>query len=697
MALAGLATLLLTVSGLQREAGAQAADPTISTYVLSTATTGGAFHQGGVSLSALVKIKLLPEQRIDLVTRNSSGSMENIARLRDHSSDFGIVQGLLGYQARSGTGLAAKMGPQRELRAVTMLWPNVEHFILRADEASSATMTDFLALERPRVSLGREPSAIESNNVLLGNLGLDIDRDLDLVYLDFRSSAAAFARGEIDGLSLPASTPVPAFIDLIGRLGGDARVLNWSADQLALADGGLGLWSPITIPAHTYPGQSDPIETIGQPNFLAVHADVDEDTVYAITKLIFENLPFLQRLHQPFKFLSLEHALDGLPVPLHRGAARYFRELRLDLAKAVAPVEDYGIFGSDRLRPAEIKERIGRGVVKLIMPEDGTSDRMIDDLVDVLASDDQIRVLPLKGRGTGHNLADLLYLSGVDIGVLQADSLDHARRQNLYPDLVGNIRYITKWHDAELHLLTSDDILGVDDLLGKRVNFGPRGSGSEVTASILFNQLNIPVERTSFGHRMALEKLKAGEIAGMVYVAGKPIPLLDSIEVRDGLRLLSVPMIDDDGLYRRTEITEADYPSLVFGNQRIETLAVALVLASYDWPSDSDRYRPIATFVDKFLNELDTLRDDRRHPKWREIDPAAELEPWQRHQATEAFLRRQADAREDIGVGGPLTPPHDEAASRPAPGPDAARQGETPPGRPATAVSPTSSHRRPVF
>ena len=81
--------------------------------MLSTATTGGAFHQGGVSLSALIKIKLLPTKQIDLTTRNSNGSLDNIKRLRDGTSDFAIVQALLGRYARSGSGVAESLGAQK--------------------------------------------------------------------------------------------------------------------------------------------------------------------------------------------------------------------------------------------------------------------------------------------------------------------------------------------------------------------------------------------------------------------------------------------------------------------------------------------------------------------------------------------------------------------------------------------------------
>ena len=627
-----------------------------SAYVLSTATTGGAFHQGGVSLSALVKIKLLPRESIDLTTENSFGSMENIARLSNGGSDFGIVQALLGHHARQGTGPAQQMGRQRDLRAVTMLWPNVEHFIVRKNAAPNNSIKDLLKLKGRRMSFGREPSAIESNRYLLGNLGMDISQDFDQALLDFRSSVAAFERGEIDGLSLPASTPVPAFVDLMGQLGPDAVVLNWTDDDLKAADGGLGLWSSLSIPAETYPHQKESINTIAQPNFLAVRADVGEEVVYAITKAIFENLPFLQRLHQPFQFLTLERAVDGLPVPLHPGALRYFQERGLTLEKAVFAEHDYDVFGNEAGGIEQIRQEVDNGVVSLMTPEDGTSDQLVNELLDVMRDEENLRVLPLKGRGTAHNLADLLYLSGVDVSVLQADAMEHARRQSVFPELTEKLRYITKWHDLEVHLLVQDDILRLDHLADKPVNFGPRGSGSEFTASALFNKLRIPVQQASFSHDIALQKLKSGEIAGMVYVAGKPIPLFDKIEVRDGLRLLSLSSVDEGGSYREATITEADYPTLVFGGRIIETFAVPSVLATYNWPTASERFEPIANLVQAFLSHLDELQADNRHPKWREVDPSFDLDLWQRHQASETYLRQSQATDKSIGQGGPLTP-----------------------------------------
>ena len=102
-------------------------------------------------------------------------------------------------------------------------------------------------------------------------------------------------------------------------------------EQMAQANGGLTLWTRFVIPANTYPGQDKPINTIAQPNFLAVRDDVDEEAVYKIVKTIYENLPFLQNIHKATKAMKLENAIAGLPVPLHPGAARYYREQGIEI------------------------------------------------------------------------------------------------------------------------------------------------------------------------------------------------------------------------------------------------------------------------------------------------------------------------------------------------------------------------------
>jgi TRAP transporter TAXI family solute receptor len=91
------------------------------------------------------------------------------------------------------------------------------------------------------------------------------------------------------------------------------------------------------VKAGTYPGQKTDIQTISQPNFLAVRPDISEETVYLLTKTIYENLPFLNNIHKATKAMKLDKAIAGLPVPLHPGAAKYYAEQGLTIPDAIKP------------------------------------------------------------------------------------------------------------------------------------------------------------------------------------------------------------------------------------------------------------------------------------------------------------------------------------------------------------------------
>ncbi len=305
-------------------------------YLLATASTGGTYYPVGVALATLTKVKLLPKQKINVSAINSAGSGENVKLLRDNEVQFAILQGLFGYYASTGTGPVEADGPQENLRSVSMLWSNVEHFVVKSEYAETGTVSDFLKLQGKKVSMGRQTSGtIGSNRMLMKNLGVDMDASYDLAFMGYTPSAEALQNGNIEGMSTPAGAPVGAVTQALAALGDDVTVLDFTDEQAAQADGGFGLWTRFVIPANTYPGQDKDINTIAQPNFLAVRADVDEDAVYQITKTIYENLPFLQAIHGATKAMSLDRALAGLPLPLHPGALRYYKEAGLDVPESL--------------------------------------------------------------------------------------------------------------------------------------------------------------------------------------------------------------------------------------------------------------------------------------------------------------------------------------------------------------------------
>ncbi len=128
-----------------------------------------------------------------------------------------------------------------------------------------------------------------------------------------------------------AGVPVSAVSRVMATMGKDATLLEFTGDLIKKADGGLRLWTPYTIPAGSYPNQDKDIQTIAQPNMLIVRADANEDDIYKITKTIYENLSFLQSIHKATNAMSIEKAIAGLTMPLHKGAVRYYKEVGIEI------------------------------------------------------------------------------------------------------------------------------------------------------------------------------------------------------------------------------------------------------------------------------------------------------------------------------------------------------------------------------
>jgi TRAP transporter TAXI family solute receptor len=297
-------------------------------YVLNTASTGGTYHPVGTAISTLSKVKLLPKQKFSLTAVNSAGSGANVQALGAGTADFAILQGLFGSYAATGTGPVT--APQKNIRSVTMLWQNVEQFVLNNDKVKTGTVGDLVALKGMSMGMGKQNSGtIGSNKVLLAGLGVDIEKDFKLVHAGYGPTADALANGQAVGAGLGAGPPTGAVTKLMASNAGKFTILDVTPEQAAKMDGGRNLWVPYTIAAGTYPGQTKDVKTIAQPNFLAVNADVDENHVYLLTKTMYENLGFLSAIHPATKVMAVENAMAGLPVPLHPGAARYYKEVGL--------------------------------------------------------------------------------------------------------------------------------------------------------------------------------------------------------------------------------------------------------------------------------------------------------------------------------------------------------------------------------
>ncbi|WP_235829953.1 TAXI family TRAP transporter solute-binding subunit [Algihabitans albus] len=307
-------------------------------YSLATGSVGGTYYPVGVALSTLIKVRLQPQQGINMSAINSAGSGENVRLLREGTAQLAILQGLFGFYAVEGSGPMETDGEQEHLRSVTVLWANVEHFLVERQHATTGTIADLIEMQGQPMAMGRQNSGtIGSNRMILGNLGVDMDEAYELVYLGYGPSAEALQSGDVAGMSTPAGAPVAAVTRAFAAMGDDIALLEFTPEQATEADGGTGIWSPYVIAAGTYPGLDREINTVAQPNFLAAHADVPEEDIYMITRTIYENLPFLQNIHPATQAMALETAIVGLPAPLHPGALRYLEEKGVEIPDRLRP------------------------------------------------------------------------------------------------------------------------------------------------------------------------------------------------------------------------------------------------------------------------------------------------------------------------------------------------------------------------
>ncbi len=301
-------------------------------FIFTTATTGGTYYPVGVAVATLTKIKLEPKDKISLSAISSAGSGENIKLLRNNEAQFAILQGLYGAWACNGEGDFQELGPQRFLRSITMLWQNVEHFAIKSDYVRTGNLNDLKLLKGKRFSIGRKNSGTAgSGRHIMQRLGFQPNTDFNLVYLDYGGSADALLNGSIAGMNIPAGPPVSAVTRTFAALGKDLTILECTDAQLREINKGHELWSKYVIAPGTYPGQDKEIQTVAQPNFFAVRGDIDDEVVYKIVKTIYEHLEFLGNIHQATKVMSLKNAISGLPLPLHPGAARFYREQGIDI------------------------------------------------------------------------------------------------------------------------------------------------------------------------------------------------------------------------------------------------------------------------------------------------------------------------------------------------------------------------------
>ena len=306
----------------------------------AAATAGSFFEIGGVLASAISKpADSLPCEEggscgvpgLVAVAQATQGSVENLRMVASDQIESGIAQSDVVSWAVAGTGVFADQGPIKKLRAIASLFPECLHAVVRAD-GPIRTLTD---LKGRHISLGQTGSGTLADARIVLAAGDLTEQDLLVEYLRSGTAAADLSDGTLDGFFLIGGIPIPA-----------VRVLAATTpiSLIPIPDGVLskmqekyGAYDRSVIPADTYPGVGVATSTVGFHALWVVSADASDDLIFAITKALWnEATQHLLEAHDPIgKNVRLEHAFDGLSVPLHPGAIRFYRQ-------AGFPVEDGG-------------------------------------------------------------------------------------------------------------------------------------------------------------------------------------------------------------------------------------------------------------------------------------------------------------------------------------------------------------------
>ena len=311
-------------------------------------------------------------------------------------------------------------------------------------------------------------------------------------------------------------------------------------------------------------------------------------------------------------------AVSLAAVLLLGGIAR--AELNIEQQREAAPATSKPLMqlaqntaaGRTASRNAFVRELNANTVTIISGNPNGTYLYLAYDMSAVLDNGNKLRVLPIVGKGGAQNTKDILYLKGVDMGITQSAVLKYYNKTGEAGSNISNqLRYIARLYNEEMHLLVTPNINSIEDLAGKKVNFNNTGSGTQLSSTLIFSLLNIPVKEVNMGQSDAFEAIKRGDIAATVLMAGKPSGSFSKLK-RDPAKykLISVPYTPPlQQEYLPATLRHEDYPNLIPEGEQVETLAASAVLAVFNWAPDSERYRRVARFTKAFFENFDSTNN----------------------------------------------------------------------------------------
>src|SRR5580704_905577 len=272
---------------------------------------------------------------------------------------------------------------------------------------------------------------------------------------------------------------------------------------------------------------------------------------------------------------------------------------------------------------------------------EGAPLRLAAEMARVVDDGDNLHVLPIVTRGPTENLNSLLYLRGVDLAIISSDSLDEYKIQ--FPELRRHVTYLLNLFPSELHIFVRPEIQSLQDLAGKKVNFNTLGTAAAYSGPLIFSRLGLDVDKTFIPHQVALQQMRKGDMAAVVFITSKPVDAFLRGQWESGFKFLPVTYDSKfEDYYLPAVLEAAEYPNLIKPGERISTIAVPTALVAYNWPAGSDRYRRVARFTDYLFTRVDKLQVAGFDANWKTINLGAAVPGLARFPAAQEWLEREA-------------------------------------------------------
>jgi TRAP-type uncharacterized transport system substrate-binding protein len=276
---------------------------------------------------------------------------------------------------------------------------------------------------------------------------------------------------------------------------------------------------------------------------------------------------------------------------------------------------------------------------------EGAPIRLAAEIARVVDDGDKLHVLPVVTRGATENVNSLLYLRGIDAAIINSDALDEYKSQ--VPDIQRRLAYVLNLFPSELQIFVRPEIKSLNDLVGKKVNFNTQGTAAAYSGPLIFSRLGLDVEKTFIPHQVALEQMRKGEVAAVVFITSKPVDAFVRGRWEPGFKFLPLPYESKfEDYYLPATLDAADYPNLIKQGERVATISVPTVLVAFNWPITSNRFERVERFVDHLFSRIDRLQAPGFDPKWKSINLAATVPGLTRFPAAQAWLDRQSRATE---------------------------------------------------